>query len=405
MGLKTSIGLFGRVIADSNRLGFDAMAEPFGGTLPLYPASLADPCRLNQLLREHHTDRAVGVEVSSVEQLDIKSISSNCNNSVVRVVPSASSADLPSTLFIKFPSAQIWTRLFCNLLGIWRNECQFYERAASRVPIRVPHAYAIASRGSRFVLVLEDLNATDDVQLFTNPDMIAGASVERARHCLSAFASLHASFDGLGSDERAAILSPELHPFCSPNARALSPVLSRAAIGPCHRKAPDLFPQDMVELYRRALSHYDVLMDYWYREPLTLIHGDSHLGNFFVAGDRMGMLDWQAVQWAKGIRDVQYFLINSLKEDVLAGHERALITHYLAELARHGVTLDEDEAWAQYRAYSFQTLMTSVVSLGLGAMTDMDEVLAVILERSVAAIRRTEFADWLDEEIVTERVS
>jgi hypothetical protein len=249
------------------------------------------------------------------------------------------------------------------------------------------------------VLVLEDLNAADDLQLFTNPDMIAGASLERARQCLSTFAWLHASFHGLDSDDRAAILSPELHPFCSANARALSPVLSRAAIGPCHRKAPDLFPKDMVELYRRAMSHYDALIDYWYREPLTLIHGDSHLGNFFVTGDRMGMLDWQAVQWAKGIRDVQYFLINSLQEDVLAANERALIDHYVAELARHGVTLDRNEAWAQYRAYSFQTLMTSVVSLGLGTMTDMDEVLAVILQRSVAAIRRTKFADWLDEDV------
>ena len=32
-------------------------------------------------------------------------------------------------------------------------------------------------------------------------------------------------------------------------------------------------------------------------------------------------------------------------------------------------------------------------------MTDMDEVLAVILERSVAAIRRTGFGDWLDGEL------
>jgi hypothetical protein len=203
----------------------------------------------------------------------------------------------------------------------------------------------------------------------------------------------------LTSDERAAILPPELHPFNSPNARALSPVLSRSAIGPCHRKVPELFPRDMAELYGRALRHYDVLLEYWFREPLTLIHGDSHLGNFFMAGDEMGMLDWQAVQWAKGVRDVQYFLINSMQRDLLAANERELIRHYVAELARHSVALDEDEAWDQYRAYSFQTLMTSVVSLGLGTMTDMDEVLTVILERSVAAIRRTNFDEWLDEQV------
>jgi hypothetical protein len=40
--------------------------------------------------------------------------------------------------------------------------------------------------------------------------------------------------------------------------------------------------------------------------------------------------------------------------------------------------------------------MTSVVSLGTASMTDMDEVLETILARSVAAVRRVGFADWLE---------
>ena len=124
------MGLLGRVIADTNRIGFDAVAEHLGGALPLYPSSVATPKRLNQLLTEHGTNLASGAEVESVELLDIKSISSNCNNSVVRLTPSASSSDLPSTLFVKLPSAQLWTRLFCNLLGIWSNECHFYRHVA-----------------------------------------------------------------------------------------------------------------------------------------------------------------------------------------------------------------------------------------------------------------------------------
>jgi hypothetical protein len=398
MSSAGSFGLIQRLIADSNRIGFDAVAEHLGRALPLFPHSVAKPRELRRLLKRYGTERAVGAKVESVELLDIKSVSSNCNNAVLRI---ESGSTLPPTLFVKLPSAQLWTRLFCNLLGIWSNECHFYRGAAARVPFRVPQAYVIADQGSRFVLVLEDLNAANDLRLFTNPDMIAGVSVGRARQCLGVLASLHAAFDGLTDEERATILPPELHPFRSPNARALSPVLSRAAIGPCHRKRPDLFPQDMVELYRRALEHYDALIGYWFTEPLTLIHGDSHLGNFFVAGDQMGMLDWQAAQWAKGMRDVQYFLINSMQEDVLATHEQALIAHYVTELRRHGVMLGEEEAWAQYRAYSFQTLMTAVVSLGLGTMTDMDEVLEVILARSVAAIRRTNFAGWLESTVTS----
>lgn len=397
MGLGANIRLLGRLVSDSRQLAIDALAEPFGAALPLLPASVAKPKVLNRLLREQGTEASTGAEVSRVELLDIKSISSNCNNVVVRVESNGAPSSVPSTLFIKLPSTNLWTRLFCNLLGIWSNECHFYRNAAPRVPIRVPRPYLVADQGSRFVLVLEDLHAADDLQLFTNPDLIAGVSVERAKQCLSTFASLHASFYGLSADERAAIIPPELHPFNSPNARVLSPVLSRAAIGPCHRKAPELFPKDMVKLYRDAMSKYDALMQYWFKEPLTLIHGDSHLGNFFVTGDRMGMLDWQAVQWAKGMRDVQYFLINSMREDVLAAHERELIEHYVVELERYGMMISYEEAWEQYRAYSFQTLMTAVVSLGTASMTDMDEVLEVILARSVAAIRRVDFEDWLTE--------
>ena len=142
------------------------------------------------------------------------------------------------------------------------------------------------------------------------------------------------------------------------------------------------------------------MMEFWYREPLTLVHGDSHLANFFEyatpAGPRMGMLDFQAVHWSKGIRDVQYFLIHSLEPDVLAVHEDALIDYYLAELARFGVNLDPVETREQYRAFSFQTLMVGVVSLGLGGLTEREETVRTVLRREVAAIRRLRFGDWLD---------
>ena len=55
MGLNQTIGLLGRVIADTNRIGYDAVAEHLGGALPLYPSSVASAKTLNQLLAEHGT--------------------------------------------------------------------------------------------------------------------------------------------------------------------------------------------------------------------------------------------------------------------------------------------------------------------------------------------------------------
>jgi hypothetical protein len=46
-------------------------------------------------------------------------------------------------------------------------------------------------------------------------------------------------------------------------------------------------------------------------------------------------------------------------------------------------------------ARSFQTLMVAVVSIGLGSLTERDDTVRTVLRRSVAAIDRHGFGDWL----------
>ncbi len=110
----------------------------------------------------------------------------------------------------------------------------------------------------------------------------------------------------------------------------------------------------------------------------------------------MGLLDFQGVHWGQGVRDVQYHLIDSLEPDVLATCEGALVDGYAAALARDGVVLDREDVLQQYRALSFQTLVVAMVSLGLGSLTEREETVRTVLRRSVAAIERLAFADWLD---------
>ena len=142
------------------------------------------------------------------------------------------------------------------------------------------------------------------------------------------------------------------------------------------------------------------MLEWWCREPLTLVPGDSHLGNFFVDGPTMGMLDFQAAHWSKGIREVQYFLIDSVAVEILAECEEDLVRYYFAQLTADGGELSFATAWEQCRAYSFQTLMTIVVSLGLGPLTEKDALMEEILRGSVAAVERVNFAGWLKETIV-----
>ena len=167
------------------------------------------------------------------------------------------------------------------------------------------------------------------------------------------------------------------------------------------RAAPDILSDRVGETVRRAIEKWDALLDAWYEGPLTLVHGDSHLGNCFEypteEGLRVGLIDFQAPHWSKGMRDVQYFLINSLESDILEANETELIGGYCDELAQRGVTLPRQDAFEQYRAFSFQTLMVGVVPLGLGSLTERDTTVRAITRRSADAVERLGFREWLED--------
>jgi hypothetical protein len=401
------------------RVLWDRISEPLGAALPLDPLRVSQPEFLNALLRSHAVDpQAARFRIARTRVLDVESVSSNCKNVVIALEHDVdhdhnhdhdhegqssgeSSPPLPCSAFLKLPAPELLTRVFCNVIRVWELECHFYREVASRVPFRVPRAYAVAHKGTRFVMLLENLHDDPQVSLHTNSDMLQGPSIAKVERCLATLAKLHASFTGLSPHERQSLLPGDLLPFTSPFMRAFSPLTGRLALGPCQKKAPELLTDELATLFRRALDHWDLLLDFWFSEPLTLIHGDSHLGNFFVNGAEMGMLDWQAVHWGKGIRDVQYLLIDSLPEPLLVAHEEELVRHYVSALEALGVALPFEEAWEQYRALSFQTWMTIIVSLGSSTMIDMDTVMLEILARCNAAIRRLRFAEWLEERIAS----
>ena len=216
------------------------------------------------------------------------------------------------------------------------------------------------------------------------------------RRCLEAFARLHSHHHGLPVAAREQILPLTYHPFLSPGMGAISPILNRLALGPCMRRQPGTIPADVAQAYRDSVAHWDQLLGYWFAEPLCLLHGDSHLGNFFVSGEEMGMLDWQATHWGKGVRDVQYFLIDSLPAATLAAHERELLEYYVQRREKYGAPIAVELAWEEYRSFSFHTLMTIVVSIGFGALNEeQDALMAEILRRAVAAVQRVDYTGWL----------
>lgn len=383
-------------------LSIDVLTFWHPQTLPLDSARLLTPDALTKLITQHAlNDRLKGASIIEITKLDIQSVSSNCNNIVFSVKwdEIGVDRDLPGSLFLKLPCKEFVTRLFCNFIDVWRLECSFFRSFSDDCPVRLPKVYAVANKRSRFVLLQENLHADPSVQLFTNADMVKGAPLEVIKSTLATLARFHAHYNALPAKEREAKLPVRAHPFLSPVMSEVTKFINIKSLKPCREKAGEYFSEELEKLYLYAMQHWEILLDWWYREPLTLIHGDSHLGNFFISGDEMGMLDFQAAQWGKGIRDVQYFLINSVSAETLAQHEKKLVQFYLDELERHDVNLSFKAGWEQYRAYSFQTLMTISVAYGLSPLTEKDHVMEEMLKRAVAAIERVNFQQWLEQTV------
>jgi aminoglycoside/choline kinase family phosphotransferase len=268
------------------------------------------------------------------------------------------------------------------------------------MPIRVPRVHAAAQRGSRFVLLLENLHGIPGAELFINRDMAAGTTAERAARVLRSFAEMHAHFWDWPEAEREKLLPAEFNTFTARKWRGVTRALNASALDPARKAAPELVSDRLVETCRLALGRWDAVLEAWYQGPLTLVHGDSHLGNCFEYpaedGLRVGMIDFQATHWSKGMRDVQYFMINSMEPEILEASEESLIRGYCDELARFGVTLPFAEAWEQYRAFSYQTLMVGIVPLGLSSLTERSETVLAITRRSAAAVERLGFREWVE---------
>ena len=367
------------------------MAMPYSADQAVTPSVLSD------WLNRYRVEPVSGVvSISDVKILNIPSVSSNCNNVVVEIEQLGEPL-LPQSLFIKLPMASLSTRWFFSVIGSWQLESLFFKSVAHTVPLRTPITYATKSQGSRFFLIQENLHQDPDVQLFTNPDMLQGPSLDLVRRCLDAFARLHACHYDLSASEREAILPMQYHPFLSPRMRLVSQTLNAMALKPCMRKLPGIIPAEVADVYQLTQQHWDQLLEYWFSGPLSMLHGDSHLGNFFVSGNEMGMLVWQAVHWGKGVRDVQYFLIDSLPANVLAEHERDLVDFYVAKRADYGTAIDPEQTWQDYRSFSYHTLMTIVVSIGFGALNEeQDLLMQEILNRAIAAVERVDYGGWLD---------
>jgi hypothetical protein len=122
----------------------------------------------------------------------------------------------------------------------------------------------------------------------------------------------------------------------------------------------------------------------------TLMHGDVHLKNWYIAGNgEMGLGDWQCCVRGHWSRDLAYAIVTALTVEDRRAWEKDLVLLYLKELAAAGgPVVTFDEAWIHYRQQLMSVLTWWTITLcpapGMPDMQPRDITLEFIRRITIA---------------------
>ena len=314
-------------------------------------------------------------DITAVEVLDAHS--GTTGRAKIRI---RTTADLPETLFVKLQPFDAEQRTFLGIIGLGVSEAKFYAGAGDALPVRIPrvwHSSFDDSDGS-FIMVLEDLDAAGCRFATPDDDDVLDVAVS----LVDELAKLHAAY---WEEELPWLGTHALSPGDSPEAQermAMGASIVQSALDQFADELPPEFRQ-LGELY---IARNRDIGSLWNEGERTLIHGDDHIGNLFVDDGRTGFYDWAVASRFPGMRDVAYFLCNSLPTEVRRAEEQALLARYRAGLAAAGVTLDPAIADAQYRLFSIYSWISATTTAAMGSKWQPVEVGRRATERTTQAI-------------------
>jgi len=350
----------------------------------------------------------------SIEPLDTGGIGMTGQTVRVRLAHEATD-DLPATVVAKFAAADAQTRGLMETYDSYAREIRFYQRYASRVPVRTPHflgadydpgrsgqpggvvrrlvdalpvrAKIWISRNTtkymrpskrRYALLIEDLGSSGTIHDLGDPP-----DDEQIAAALEVFAAVHAQFwndPALAGDDTFDTLVTTTPRLYSDVARARSIDVARERydwFGPAEEAL-------LVEATQRFGADVELI-----NRPVTLVHGDPRTDNLMFGADgSVILLDWALAANGHPGWDVGYLLSSCLGPERIASLT-SLVAGYEAALASHGVAVDGDDLRAgidaAYRANAVQQLLVLAVLDGTDELTGA-EMADIWLPRVVAGL-------------------
>ena len=259
----------------------------------------------------------------------------------LRLTYDVAAAGAPSTVILK-------TGLPDRAGAQWnggRQEVAFYTQVASVMSARlVPRCFEAHwdADTNAWRLLLEDL--TDSHVIATTWPL--PPTMEQCERILRALARLHAEW---WDDPR---LGVSVGTWL--DADAMDQQLQRLAdrFKLFTDRLGDRLPRERRDLYERFLGAAPrLLARYHSHRNLSVVHGDSHVWNYFLprdGGNDVRLFDWDA--WRTGVasNDLAYMMATHWYPDRRRRMERPLLDHYHAALVVHGVrgydrrALDDD---------------------------------------------------------------
>jgi hypothetical protein len=314
-------------------------------SLPAHPAELTATW-LSDALQARHP----GARVAAVQILEEHG---STNHHVRLGLAYHERAGAPDSLFVKMASLDPGLRAMIGATGMGAREARFYNELAPTLSLRTPTSYYAASdREGRFLLLLEDLRAAG----CRFSDGTWGLSADLAAGGLSDLAQMHVSCE---RPDRLTAVAPWILETPPGNVAFTTAMLRR--VFDEHRA---LLSRDYVAIGEMYIATPEAVLALWQHEPHTVVHGDAHLGNVFVDGERVGFLDWGLIAVAPALRDMSYFISLQLTAAERRSHERDLVRYYLgARAAAGGSPISFDDAWRAHRIHAGYLVLASFLSL------------------------------------------
>jgi hypothetical protein len=290
----------------------------------------------------------------------------------------------PASLFVKLPPVDPAHREMIGASGMGQREAQFYADVAASAGLRVPRAYwTAADDDGSFALLLEDLAAAG----CAFSDGAWGVPADAAASALEDLARFHGRFaDPAARSAVAPWLSAPRARRTDVTAQLLRTVLAEHgdALTPAYVATGELY-----------VEHHARLDELWNAGPQTYIHGDTHIGNVFLDGPRVGFLDWGLSRVSTPLRDVSYFLTMSVDPEARRRSERDLLRLYLDALrTTGGPDIAFDQAWSIHRVQAGYTVVATFLAFMPSYLTGDGQGLGVALRtRSELALEDLEVVE------------